>query len=83
MMADFQEEAQAYDIRNDKAMSRLQAATNEKGAYRDRAVFMRSACLAGIAGQCPTATPKDAVSCVRKISVSSNTNEMDLSLCGL
>jgi len=49
-MADFQEEAQAYDIRNDKAMSRLQAATNEKGAYRDRAVFMRSPCLAGIAG---------------------------------
>jgi hypothetical protein len=40
-MADFQNEAQAYDIRDDQAMSRLQTATNKKGAYRYRAVLLR------------------------------------------
>jgi hypothetical protein len=40
-MADFQKEAQAYDIRDDQAMSRLQTATNKKGAYRYRAVLLR------------------------------------------
>jgi hypothetical protein len=40
-MADFQTEAQAYDIRDDQAMSRLQTATNKKGAYRYRAVLLR------------------------------------------
>ena len=40
-MADFQKEAQAYDIRDDQAMSRLQTATNKEGAYRYRAVLLR------------------------------------------
>ena len=38
---DFQKEAQAYDVRHDQAMSRLQTATNKKGAYRYRAVLLR------------------------------------------
>ena len=40
-MADFQKEAQAYDIRDDQATSRLQTATNKKGAYRYWAVLLR------------------------------------------
>jgi hypothetical protein len=40
-MADFQKKARAYDIRDDQAMSRLQTATNKKGAYRYRAVLLR------------------------------------------
>jgi hypothetical protein len=40
-MTDFKKEAQAYDIRDDQAMSRLQTATNKKGAYRYRAVLLR------------------------------------------
>jgi hypothetical protein len=40
-MAEFQKEAEAYDIRDDQAMSCLQTATNKKGAYRYRAVHLR------------------------------------------
>ena len=46
-------EMQRYDIRDDETLSSLQTTTNEEGADRDRAVYLRQACLAGVTGKMP------------------------------
>jgi hypothetical protein len=43
----------SHDIRDDETLSSLQTTTNEEGADRDRAVYLRQACLAGVTGKMP------------------------------